>query len=201
MVYKTEIFLIITNLIIPITVSYITARTTLSRTIKKQIYDKRETVYFELFQLLDNLLKNPYLVYQHKEFVLPLTNMRIKLKLFASQKLINKFERLYDAILTTFERYQEKYRSETALSTNEARKSEGDVTEQGLLDEEESYCKKHLLNEELLSERIEEIITAMRKDLKVDRFTERILKYFKFDKKHTLRYITVNTYRRFQTKV
>ena len=124
MVYKTEIFLIITNLIIPITVSYITARTTLSRTIKKQIYDKRETVYFELFQLLDNLLKNPYLVYQHKEFVLPLTNMRIKLKLFASQKLINKFERLYDAILTTFERYQEKYRSETALSTNEARKSE-----------------------------------------------------------------------------
>lgn len=184
MVYKTEIFLIITNLIIPITVSYITARTTLSRTIKKQIYDKRETVYFELFQLLDNLLKNPYLVYQHKEFVLPLTNMRIKLKLFASQKLINKFERLYDAILTTFERYQEEYCSETAFFTNEARKSEGNVTEQELLAEEESYRKKHLLDEKLLSKRIEEITTAMRKDLKVERFTERILKYFKFDKNH-----------------
>ena len=84
------------SLVVAIVTAIITSRQAVKQEVKKAVYAKREAAYIALFDLLNAFKDNPYLVYNRSAFVQPLSELRTRLNLFASQDawiLSNRYTR------------------------------------------------------------------------------------------------------------
>ena len=97
------------SLLLSITTAFITSRFTLRQDVKKRIYDKREETYISLFDLLQKLNDDHSIYCNTIEFYKPLMDLRVKLNLYASAKLIKVFEPFYNTIKSEYERYMELF--------------------------------------------------------------------------------------------
>ena len=149
--------------IIAIITAIITSKITIREEVKKQVYERREDLYIKLFDLLVMLSDNPYSVFNHKDFIMPLRNLRSELNLFASNDLINSFEPLYNIINKTFIDYTVKI-DETYLMSLDARKENGE-TNDDFEREQDEYQKHNLIDENTVMTCKKEIIDIMRNDM------------------------------------
>ena len=162
---KITIISSITALIVALVTAFFTSKQTIKQEIKKAVYEKREEAYIMLFDLLNSLLDNPYLVFNRDVFLKPLTDLRTKLNLFASQNVLDNLEPFYNKIMDTSSSYSDKFEVEEYFATKVARIEYGDVTESDILREEEEYQKAHLIDRKEIYEVIGKLVAAMRKDM------------------------------------
>lgn len=162
--------------IITVCVSVITAFFTSSITfrkeINKQLYQRREDIYIELFSILEKLNKDPYLVFNAAKMVKPLEEIYLKTEIFASKQVRQDVKLLYEKVTKIFNDYCDKFDGEENWSIEQARLEEGDVTEMGLQQEEENYCTDKFESEQIektVKKLYRRIVSSMRKDMRTRR--------------------------------
>lgn len=151
------------SFIIAIITAIITAKITIREEVKKQVYERREILYVKLFDLLVMLSDNPYIVFNHEDFIMPLRNLRSELNLFASNDLIHSFEPLYNKINKTVIDYAKNF-DETYIKSLNIRKENGE-TDDDFEREQDEYQKQNLIDENTIMTIKKEIIDIMRKDM------------------------------------
>ena len=55
---------------------WISAKQAYRREIRKSVYEKRQELYIEVFELFEKLQNNPYLVYNYEQFIQPLNQIK-----------------------------------------------------------------------------------------------------------------------------
>ena len=155
----------VVSLIVAIITAMITSRLTIKQEVKKAIYAKRETAYIELFDLLFTLKDNPYLVYNNSKFLKPLSDLRTRLNLFASQDVLDMFDPFFDQLRDTASSYWEEFSGEEYEMTKLSRKEHGNATELDFEREKESYQEEHLLEACYVENTIKQLVSLMRKDM------------------------------------
>ena len=164
-----EMKTIIVSGIIPLALAVITAiitsKLTLKQEVKKQIYSKRETVYIKLFELLDALQNDRYLVYHREEFADPLKKLRPELYLFASLEVLNIFEPFYQRARSVIEAYWDRFDGREYEMQKITRAECNNETEDDFKQQEEQYMDQHLIDKCFVEGTITGLIAAMRKDI------------------------------------
>lgn len=155
----------VVSLLVAIFTAFVTAKITLKQEVKKRIYEKRESLYIDLFGYFCRLNKNNDLVFNSSDFVNPLMQLKPRLYLFASREVISKVEPLLNEIQSTSDKYFEKFSGEQYEMQKLSRKEyDGETDEQFEL-EEENYKKEHLISCKWLQDSLHQIATAMRQDI------------------------------------
>ena len=155
----------VVSLIVAIITAMITSRLTIKQEVKKAIYAKRETAYIELFDLLFTLKDNPYLIYNNSKFLKPISDLRTRLKLFASQDVLDIFEPFFDQLRDTTSICWETFSGEEYEMTKLSRKEHEGATELDFEREIESYQEDHLLEASYVENTIKQLVSIMRKDM------------------------------------
>ena len=153
------------SIIVAIITAIITSKLSIRQEEKKSIYAKRESAYIALFDLLNSLQDNQYIIFNQTDFVKPLSVLRTKLNLFASQDALDIFEPFYQKIKKTAIEYWNKFEGEEYENYKSNRIQYDNATELDLLQEEELYQKDHLLNSTEVNQTIEDLVIIMRKDM------------------------------------
>lgn len=152
-------------LFVAVVSAIVTAKLTLRHEVKHHIYQKREEVYIQCFDLFQSLADNPYLVFNSGEFIVPLKNIRARLNLYASHEVLAIIEPAYEEIKKVFENYcddceGEEYEKRKALQKEIEGRDEIDFT-----NEIERYIEEHLLGADFIRKIISDLVIAMRKDM------------------------------------
>ncbi len=153
------------SLVVAIITALITSKLSIRQEEKKSIYAKRESAYIALFDLLNSLQDNQYIIYNQTDFVKPLSVLRTKLNLFASQDALDIFEPFYQKIKGTALEYWTKFEGEKYEEYKSNRIQYDNATELDFLHEEESYQKDHLLKSTEVAQTIEDLVAVMREDM------------------------------------
>ncbi|MDI9520883.1 MAG: hypothetical protein QM308_07020 [Bacillota bacterium] len=153
------------SLFVAIITALITSRLTIKQEVKKAIYAKRETAYIELFDLLFTLKDNPYLVYNNSKFLKPLSDLRTRLKLFASQDVLDVFNPFFDQLRNTASSYWKLFSGEEYEMNKSSRIEHGNETDLDFEREKESYQEDHLLEACYVNNTIKQLVLLMRKDM------------------------------------
>ncbi len=119
----------------------------------------------ELFDLICDLKDNPYLVFNGEEMFRPLMDLRTKLNLFASQKVLDEVEPLFEKIKEVAYAYWDKYDGPEFEQYRENRMMIDGATELDIEHEIEQYQDANVLSSEYIDERFAKIVAAMRKDM------------------------------------
>lgn len=163
---------LIVNTIITIFVAIFTAKITTQITynseIKKSIYQEREKAYILLFQMVEKLNRNPYLIYNFADFIIPLRKLKARLNLYASQKVLDIITPLNEKICDSSEKYSELFNSPEALDIRNSRLENGEITELELQHEEEIYMDNNVIERKFVEEIFLDLITQIRSELKTD---------------------------------
>ena len=101
----TFIFSIFTPAAISAITAWFSTKIAYLNEVQKRVYDERERTYIILFELIEKLKRNPYLVFNSTDFLIPFGELNAKLKLYASQNVINMVSPLYDKICDISEKY------------------------------------------------------------------------------------------------
>ena len=161
--------IILSSGLMPICIAVITAfiasRLTTNREVKKSLYIKREETYVELFTLLLSLNERPQLVYDYSHFIKPLSDLRTRLRLFASQAVINLFESFFNTFNEVYTSYMNRFKTEEYEMEKIARRAHDNETELDFQNEEEEYRNSHLLDSKYVEKTLETLALAMRKDM------------------------------------
>ncbi len=169
---------IFTGAVVSVIVAYLTAKLTYRNEIGKNLYEKRQKIYFELFERLDKLKKNKYLIYNYT-FIIELNELKPSIYLFAGKKVKNEFESLYRSIEIAYQKYTELFESEEQINREngmmeEERISKGYSYEEAkayveeiILKEKEHFMYNHCISEKDLLMQITRIVSRMRIDLRI----------------------------------
>lgn len=96
---------LIGTIIIPGISGYLSAKFSYNHEIKKRIYAERENTYIDLFKLIEKLKNNPFLVFNATQFLTPFDEIKARLNLYASQKILNIISPFNDKINEISESY------------------------------------------------------------------------------------------------
>ena len=165
---KKEIIEAIITIVIAAITGYISSKIAYNREIKRRIYDEREKAYIALFEFVEKLKKNPFLIYNSTEFLIPFGEIKAKLNLYASQEVLNIVTPLNDNINEISKKYFEFFDSVEAHRTKEARLEQEDATELELLREEEVYMENNVIDKVYVNEVFSNLISQIRKELKTE---------------------------------
>lgn len=165
---KKEIIEIIITIVIAAMTGYISSKIAYNREIERRIYDEREMTYIALFKLVEKLKRNPFLVYNSTEFLIPFGEIKAKLNLYASQEVLNIVAPFNDSINEISNKYFELFGSVEAHRVKEARLEQEDATELELLQEEELYMENNVIDKVYVNEVFSNLIFQIRKELKTE---------------------------------
>lgn len=149
----------------------ITSLLTQKQDIKKQIYTKRESLYINLFDLLNKLQKDNFLVFNYNEFVTPLTELWSELSLYASQELLDILKPLLESIQKTANDFWNLYSGEQYEIQKQIRKNDFEETEDQFVLEEKKYMQDHCIDSQYLQSTLKELIAIMRNDMGIKKNT------------------------------
>ena len=153
------------SLVVAIVTAIITSRQAVKQEVKKAVYAKREAAYIALFDLLNAFKDNPYLVYNRDAFVHPLSELRTRLNLFASQDALDTLEPLYSKIKEVAFAYWKKFGGEEYENYRANRIQYDNATEDDLQHEDDDYQEAHLIDCDTVESTIAKLISIMRKDM------------------------------------
>jgi hypothetical protein len=156
------------TIIISAITGYFSSKIAYNREIKRRIYDEREKAYITLFKLIEKLKGNLFLVYNSTEFLIPFGEIKAKLNLYASQEVLNIVSPFNDKVNEISKKYFELFDSVEAHRTKEARLEQEDVTELELLQEEELYMEKNVIDKDYVDEVFLSLISQIRQELKTE---------------------------------
>ena len=156
------------TIIISAITGYFSSKIAYNREIKRRIYDEREKTYIALFKLIEKLKGNPFLVYNSTEFLIPFSEIKAKLNLYASQEVLNIIVPFNDKVNEISTRYFDLFDSVEAHKTKAARLEQEDATELELLQEEELYMENNVIDKEYVNEMFSRLISQIRQELKTE---------------------------------
>lgn len=160
------IFSIIVPIVISIITAYFSTKIAYNKEVQKRIYDEREKTYIELFELVEKLKKNSYLVFNSTDFLIPFGELNARLKLYASQNVINVVSPLYDKIYNTSEKYFDLFDSAEGQRIKENFIEHENATEYELQNNEELYMENNVIDSEYVKKVLNDLIYQIRKELK-----------------------------------
>ena len=157
------------SMMVALITALITSQCTLHREISKIIYDKREKVYIDCYELLHSLKENPYLVFNYNDYILSLKDVNVQLNIYGTKKIVNIFKTIYKNILDKYNDYSDKFSGEKAELIKLNEKEFNHKTDEDLEKEENSYIEKNLFKNEEIDSYIEKLTNAIRKDMRTGR--------------------------------
>lgn len=157
------------SVFIAVITALITSKLTIRQEEKKIVYEKREKVYTDLFNLLFLLKDDPYLVYNNPQFLKPLSDLRTHLNLFASQAVLNILEPFYDEAKKTAHSYWGEFGGEEYEKLKQMKLEYGGFTELDIENEEEAYRESHLIDSQFIEDTLSQLVAEMRTDMGVKR--------------------------------
>lgn len=144
-------------------VSAIASKVTLSHDKKRKVFEKREEAYVTLFELVDEIVKDPEQIY-NADILSKLRKVRIHLKVFASKDLLCTFEELYSEINKKWEVYCERYYTDDRLLLDEEE-------EEYINREECEFIANNTLDDVYMRGKVNEMSTIMRRDIGAEEIT------------------------------
>ena len=161
--------------------SNITALITLSRThrneVKKLIWEKRSVLYFELYNVVEEMLSDRYKIYDN-EYVKKIVQFKPKMKLLASPKTVEAFKNLFDFIAHHYNAFHiylkenEKLSAsdeQSMIASNEDHKSKDSYSKRFSVNIKEidtsAFDETIVATQERISEKATALYEHMRKDL------------------------------------
>lgn len=155
---------------------WVSAKQSYAKEIRKSVYEEREKLYIEIFELIELLHKSPFLLYNTKKFIEPLRGLNAKANLYASKKILDIFTPFYDNALAEWDKYTEMFDSEEAESELYNRKallSEEDDTsveriEYEFEQEAELFMESHLIADVAIVDILNRFATQIRAELKTE---------------------------------
>lgn len=157
------------SILVAVFTALITSKLTIRQEEKRIVYEKREKVYTDLFNILFLLKDDPYLIYNNPDFIKPLSDLRTHLNLFASQAVLNILEPFYDEAKETAFSYWGKFNGEEYEKLKQMKLEYGGFTELDIENEEEEYRESHLIDNQFIEITISQLVEEMRKDMGVKR--------------------------------
>lgn len=121
--WETTIISSLITIIVAAVSGWISAKQSYSKEIQRSVYEEREKLYIEIFELFELLHKSPFLLYNTKKLIEPLRGLNAKANLYASEKVLAIFTPFYDNVLARWDKYTDLYNSETAESELNNRKA------------------------------------------------------------------------------
>lgn len=162
----TFIFSILTPAAISAITAWFSTKIAYLNEVQKRVYDERERTYIILFELIEKLKRNPYLVFNSTDFLIPFGELNAKLKLYASQNVINMVSPLYDKICDISEKYFDLFDSAEGQRIKENFIEHENATEYELQNNEELYMENNVIDSEYVKKVLNDLIYQIRKELK-----------------------------------
>lgn len=148
--------------------AWLTARNEYRKQLKQHLYDERERVYIEVFNILQELRDHPYYVFDYEKIVALLKSTRTTISFYGSAQLIDELERCYRRISSVYEKFAELFDEEYEMQKSARMEFNGE-TEMDFEREIEQYQDNHILNDMEIVDMQKRIIAIMRKDLSLDK--------------------------------
>ena len=144
---------------------FLTAKLSFRGESKRLIYEKREQVYLECFEIFQSLKDDSYQIYYSEGFISQIECIRARLKLYASPKVLDVVKSFYSIAKKVNSEYSIQFKSEVYEEKKEIYKEQCGMTELDFQNEENTYMETHLISKNLISETIEKLLVEMKKDL------------------------------------
>lgn len=156
---------------------WISAKQAYRREIRKSVYEKRQELYIEVFELFEKLQNNPYLVYNYEQFIQPLNQIKARTNLYASRKVLEILTPFNKRIKELWNKYYNLFESENALEELQNCKYEAelegnvsdDQVERKFQLEADMYEEKNLISGEEIADVLERLSKQVREELKTER--------------------------------
>ena len=148
--------------------AWLTARHGYRKQHKQHLYEERERVYVEVFNILQELRDHPYYIFNFEKIVAPLKSTRTTISFYGSAKLIDELEKCYKRISSVFEKYDELFGEEYEMQKSARMELNGE-TELDFEREIEQYQDNHILSDMEIVDMQKRIIAIMRKDLSLNK--------------------------------
>ena len=156
---------------------WISAKQAYRREIRKSVYEKRQELYIEIFELFEKLQNNPYLVYNYEQFIQPFNQIKARTNLYASRKVLKILTPFNKRIKELWNKYYNLFESENALEELQNRQYEAelggnvsdDQVEWKFQLEADMYEEKNLISGEEIADVLERLSKQVREELKTER--------------------------------
>ena len=156
------------TLVVSAVTAWLTARHEYRKQLKQHLYEERERVYIDVFNILQELRDHPYYIFNYEKIVEPLKSTRTAINFFGSAQLIGELEKCYKRISTVFEKYADKYGEEYEMQKLARMELNGE-TEFDFEREIEQYQENHIICDTEIADMQKQIIEIMRKDLSLNK--------------------------------
>lgn len=165
----------IISVVVAVITSYISVKLTYSNEIQKNVYSEKENLYVEIFELIEQLQLNPYLVYSTEKFIQHLRLIKVKTNLYASREVLDILVPFYSKVMSIWSKYTDLYTSENAEKILQGRKFSAD--ESGLEDERielefqqesELFMENNLIETEEITNFLNNLAIQIRSELKTE---------------------------------
>lgn len=148
-------------------ISFITTKNTFKYEIKRKIYDEREETYILLFNLIDQLRNNPFLVFNTNDFLKPLNEAKARANLYASQEVLDIIKPLNNKIIEISNEYFQKYCSLDSINYHDDCKEYEGTTDADLIQEEEEYIEQNVIDISFVENVLGNYVLQIRQELKI----------------------------------
>ena len=172
--YRNEILSALIATVIAIITGWITARQTYKGEIKKSVYEEREKLYVDLFNILDNLQRHPDILYDSLNFVTEYKLIWAKVNLYASEDVLHIMQSFNVKLNEYWNRYNTIYSDEQIEREIEKRlyedEQEGKCTQRSEIEflinqEEEYFLRNNQINPADIQKIMETLSYQIRKEL------------------------------------
>ena len=164
------------SIIVAAIVGWVSAKQSYNKGIRKTIYEERQKLYIETFELLEQLQHTPYIMFNTEKFVQPFRKIKARANLYASREVLDILKPFNDKIVDIRDRYIEAYESEAALKELEGRKliaeESGDTTteqvEWEFQQEADAFMERNVIHQDEIDEVLRKLAFQIRAELKTE---------------------------------
>ena len=176
MEYISEIISTIISIVVSAAIGWFSAKQSYNKEIQKTIYEERQKLYIETFELLEQLQHTPYIIFNTEKFVQPFRKIKAKANLYASREVLDILEPFNDKTADIRDRYIDAYESEAALRELESRKliaeESADATDEQIewefQQEADAFIEKNAFKQEEIDEVLRKLALQIRTELKTE---------------------------------
>jgi hypothetical protein len=170
--------IMINNVIVPIIVAaatgWFSSKLAYRKEVKQTVYEKRQELYMEIFSMLEQLQRQPYLVFDYDRFVQTFYQMSAKAKLYASDNVLILLTPFIDEVLNTWDGYSDLFLSENAEIELQNRKENATKTvtcsieqiEHEFNQDTDAYMERNLIPKEGIINLLDKLALQIRSELK-----------------------------------
>lgn len=114
MTNSTLIVSSVVSVVVSLISGWIAAKIAYSKEIKTAIYEKRQSLYIEIFELLETLERNPNILFNYELFIHPMQQVSAKTYLYSSADVLCIIKPFFNKVIEVWNRYVSLFASEAA---------------------------------------------------------------------------------------